>query len=195
MNRSDDFEGWDDEDEEDDEEDYDDFLDDFYSGNLPTRQPQNVNRSSSSCISSRTCSPASSSAGWQLSSITPNIKQTERALLDYPRGGVLPRGPPTSSTKSSTSGPARTSSGPSHPPQQNRPSEGPARTSPGPLSSSSTKSSAAGQHVLHLVKPLPFGNPHQVEALMLLVIHKTRLQINRLDRHLMPHNPTCITCP
>ena len=44
-----------------------------------------------------------------------------------------------------------------------------------------------GQHVLHPVKPLPFGNPHQVEALMLLVIHKTRLQINRLDRHLMPH--------
>ena len=48
MNRSDDFEGWDDEDEDDEEEDYDSFLDDFYSGNLPTRQPQNVNRTSPS---------------------------------------------------------------------------------------------------------------------------------------------------
>ena len=46
-----------------------------------------------------------------------------------------------------------------------------------------------GQHVLHPVKPLPFGNPHQVETLMLLDIHKTQLQINRLDQHLMPHNP------
>ena len=136
MNRSDDFEGWDDEDEDDEEEDYDSFLDDFYSGNLPTRQPQNVNRTSPS---PPVASPRGPASHHPLQAVGQQVSlqhQANRAgpVGLPPRGGAPSRGPPTSPPQQNRppSGPTRTSPGPSHPPQQNRPPSGPARTSPGP---------------------------------------------------------------
>ena len=72
--------------------------------------------------------------GCQQTKYHPNIKQTERALLDYlPEVALLHEAlQPQPSTNRPPSGPALSSPGPSHPPQQNRPPSGPTRTSPGP---------------------------------------------------------------